>query len=401
MKNILIIANFISIMPWQGGNNRFTYLANLLAERGHKVEVITSSFSHAKKCQKELEKDKVEALPYKLTNIYEPGYKKNVSLKRFYSHHILGKNIKKYLENLENKPDIIYCAIPSLSVPKAAAQYAKANNIRFVIDIQDLWPEAFKMVFHIPVISNIIFYPLKKMADSIYKTADDIIAVSETYVNRAVKINDKYKNKLSVFLGTELSNFDRYKNENKVEFNDDNIRLVYIGTLGHSYDLRCTIDAISILNSKGIKNIKFVVMGDGPLKSEFEDYARGKNVDVEFLGRLEYAKMVGILCSCDIAINPISKGAAQSIINKVGDYAAAGLPVISTQECDEYRNLVEKYKIGFNCENNNSNDLAEKINILYNNEKIRKEFGNNNRKLAEEKFDRNKTYNEIVKLMEK
>ena len=239
------------------------------------------------------------------------------------------------------------------------------------------------------------------MADSIYKTADDIIAVSETYVNRAVKINDKYKNKLSVFLGTELSDFDRYKNENKVEFNDDNIRLVYIGTLGHSYDLRCTIDAISILNSKGIKNIKFVVMGDGPLKSEFEDYARGKNVDVEFLGRLEYAKMVGILCSCDIAINPISKGAAQSIINKVGDYAAAGLPVISTQECDEYRNLVEKYKIGFNCENNNSNDLAEKINILYNNEKIRKEFGNNNRKLAEEKFDRNKTYNEIVKLMEK
>lgn len=397
MKNILIIANFISIMPWQGGNNRFTYLANLLAERGHKVEVITSSYSHAQKCQKKLEKDKVEALPYKLTNIYEPGYKKNVSLKRFYSHHILGENIKKYLESLENKPDIIYCAIPSLSVPKAAAQYAKANNIKFVIDIQDLWPEAFKMVFHIPIISNIIFYPLKKMADNVYKSADDIIAVSETYVNRAEKVNKKYKDKLSVYLGTNLDNFDKCKKENEVEFKDEKIRIVYIGTLGHSYDLKCTIEALNILN---MQNIKFIVMGDGPLKSEFEDYAREKNVNAEFLGRLEYEKMTGILCACDIAVNPIKAKSAGSIINKVADYAAAGLPVINTQECEEYRNLVENYKIGFNCENNNANDLAEKIKILCSDEKLRKEYGNNNRKLAEEKFNRSKTYEKIVELVE-
>lgn len=124
-------------------------------------------------------------------------------------------------------------------------------------------------------------------------------------------------------------------------------------------------------------------------------------MDCQFTGRLEYEKMVGLLCSCDIAVNPIKKGSAGSIINKVGDYAAAGLPVINTQENNEYRNLVEEYKIGFNCENNNSNDLAEKINILWNDEKSRKEFGNNNRKLAEKKFNRNRTYNEIVKLMEK
>ena len=42
--------------------------------------------------------------------------------------------------------------------------------------------------------------------------------------------------------------------------------------------------------------------------------------------------MVGMLGVCDIAVNSISKGAAQSIINKHGDYAAAGLPVVNTQE---------------------------------------------------------------------
>ena len=141
-------------------------------------------------------------------------------------------------------------------------------------------------------------------------------------------------------------------------------------------------------------------MGSGPLKNQFETYAKDKNINCEFTGRLEYPEMVRTLCSCDIAVNSITHGAAQSIINKVGDYAAAGLPVINTQENSEYRNLVEKYNIGYNCENSNKQDIANKIEILIKDKKLRKELGNNNRKLAEEKFDREKTYNQIVKIIE-
>lgn len=49
----------------------------------------------------------------------------------------------------------------------------------------------------------------------------------------------------------------------------------YCGTLGHSYDLTSTFDALSILQEKGIK-YRFVIMGDGPLKSQFVEYARKK-----------------------------------------------------------------------------------------------------------------------------
>ena len=76
------------------------------------------------------------------------------------------------------------------------------------------------------------------------------------------------------------------------------------------------------------------------------------------------------------------------------------MPVINTQENLEYRNLVEKYNIGYNCENSNKQDIANKIEILIKDKKLRKELGNNNRKLAEEKFDRKKTYNQIVKIIE-
>ena len=397
--NILIIAHFTQI-PSEKGNSRFSYIANILGKDDNlNVELITTNFSHKNKQHRNIENEKIDKLNYKLTMLEEPGYKKNVTLKRFYSHFIFSKKLKKYLQNMREKPDVIYCSVPSLDVAKEAVKFAKKKNIRFIIDIQDLWPEAFKMVFNIPIISDIIFYPLEKKADYIYKSADDIIAVSETYLNRAIKVNKKCENKLSVYLGTDLDKFDNYKNKLYIAEKEKNIKIVYIGTLGNSYNIKIIIDALKILLEKGIRNIEFIIMGDGPLKSEFEKYAKEKNVNCKFLGRLPYEEMVGKLCSCDIAVNPIKSNSAASIINKVGDYAAAGLSVINTQESEEYRNLVDEYDIGFNCKNNNANDVAEKIEILINNEKLRKLKGKNNRKLAEEKFDRKKTYKKIIKII--
>lgn len=318
MKKILVIANFTKL-PNENGNSRFTYILDLLDKEKCDIELITSSFSHGQKKQREKEEYNVG---YKITLIDEPGYKKNVSLKRFYSHYIFAQNVKKYLSKIE-KPDVIYCAIPSLDVAKVCAKFAEKNNIEFIIDVQDLWPEAFKMVFSIPVISDIIFYPMQKNADYIYSKADYIFAVSNTYADRAAKSNKKYKQKNSVFLGTDLEKFDKAKEEFKIEFSDDVVRVAYIGTLGHSYDIKCVIDSIKILYDKGLKNILFVVMGDGPLQEVFESYGKEKDVNCEFTGRLGYDEMIGKLCSCDIAVNSITKGAAQSIINKVGDYAAA------------------------------------------------------------------------------
>lgn len=395
--DIVIVSQYLrNIECFESNNSRFVYLAKLFAKSDeNNVEIITSDFNHIKK-----EKfNKVgELTGIKITACHEPGYPKNVCLKRFNSHKKLSKNIKEYLEK-RKKPDIIYCAISSLAVGKTVAKYAEKNGIRFIIDVQDLWPEAFKMVFNIPIISNIIFYPMKREADYIYARADDIVAVSETYCNRALMVNKKVGQGLSVFLGTDLKYFDKCAEKNKVEFNDNMVRIAYIGTLGHSYNIKTIIDALELLKEK-YNNLNFIVMGSGPLKNQFETYAKDKNINCEFTGRLEYPEMVRTLCSCDIAVNSITHGAAQSIINKVGDYAAAGLPVINTQENLEYRNLVEKYNIGYNCENSNKQDIANKIEILIKDKKLRKELGNNNRKLAEEKFDREKTYNQIVKIIE-
>lgn len=391
MKDIVIISNYIHFKS-ETGNSRFIYLADKLKDNA-KVEIITSTFYHKTKKQRELSKEDLEE-QYNIKLIYEPGYKKNISIKRIYSNYIIAKNIIKYL-NTREKPDVIYCAVPPTIMGKMIAKFANKNGIRFIIDIQDLWPEAYKMVFKVPIISDILFFPIKAQANYTYKNADDIIAVSETYLKRATEVNKKAKNKMSVFLGTDLRKFDNFKKNKNME--NDEIKVVYLGSLGHSYDVKYIIDAIAVLKNP---KIRFRIIGDGVLRQEFEKYAKNKGISYEFTGSLAYDKMVEKLTECDIAVNPIKKGAAQSIINKVGDYAAAGLPVINTQENWEYRDLVEKYEIGYNCANNDVEKLAQKIQFLIDNKEIREKMGRNNRKLAEEKFDRGTTYNKIVELIE-
>lgn len=336
MKDVLIIANYI-VTPDEFGNGRFNYIARELVKRNKSnVEVVSTNFSHKKKAKRE---EFQEFEGYKLTLLGEPGYKKNITLKRFYSHWVLSRNLKKYL-NERKKPDIIYCAVPSLSFATVAATYAKKNNINFIIDIQDLWPEAFKMIFNPKIIGNLIYYPLKKQADYIYGSANTIIAVSKTYLKRGLETHKNLQKGYSIFLGNDLEKYEKLKENNDILKDKEKFWITYVGTLGSSYNLKIVIDALNYLQEKyKIQNIEFIILGDGPLKNIFENYSTSKNINAKFLGRVSFEKVVHYLDKSDLTVNPIMKGAAQSIINKVGDYAAAGKPVINTQECEEYRSV--------------------------------------------------------------
>ncbi len=392
MKDVVIIANFCRDFS-KNDNGRFMYIAKQLSRNDDvKVEIITSSFSHGNKKQKKPLKIQ---WPFKITFLAEPSYSKNVCFKRFYSHKVWGDNVKAYLEQ-RKKPDVIYCAVPSLTAASNAVDYCRENNVKFIIDVQDLWPEAFRMAFNIPVLSDLVFYPFKRLADKIYSNADAVVGVSESYVSRALSVNKKCHNGIAVFLGTDLSIFDANARLNAVVKNAKELWLGYCGTLGTSYDIKTVIDALVLLKKKQVTVPKFIVMGDGPKKIEFEKYAITKGVDAIFTGRLAYDKMCGLLKSCDIVVNPIVGNSVATIINKHADYAASGLPILNTQLSSEYRNLVDEYKMGFNCNNKDPEDLEQKIAVLIQNNELRIAYGKNARKCAEEKFDRKNSYRKII-----
>lgn len=393
--DIVIIAHFVTEFAKEG-TSRFVYIAEQLS-RSHDVELITSEFDHLAKKQRTKQQYDLQT---KVTLLEEPSYPKNVCLQRFISHAHFGNQVKKYL-NSRKKPDVIYCAVPSLDCAYHAAKYAQKNHVKFIIDVQDLWPEAFKMVFNIPVVSDMIFYPMKRKADYVYSCADHIVGVSETYCKRAQAANKNNIACTPVFLGTKLDRFDWYAIQNKVARDDGKFIIGYCGTLGHSYDIRCVLDAMIKVRQRGHDNVAFWIMGDGPLKSNFEAYAAENGLDVTFYGRVPYETMCGLLCCCDVCVNPISKDAAQSIINKHGDYAASGRPVINTQQASEYRDLVSRYGCGINCECANAEDVALAIVRLMSNEAERVSMGEQSRAMAQELFDRNHSYLKIYQLFER
>ena len=99
---ILIVANFIYDMT-KGViiDGRFCFMAEMLAADGHKVELITSSFSHQNKRQKEPPQQ--SAYKTKITYVYEPGYIHHTGLKRLWSHYIWGINAIKYIKTYQNR----------------------------------------------------------------------------------------------------------------------------------------------------------------------------------------------------------------------------------------------------------------------------------------------------------
>ena len=396
-KDIMLIANYWHF-EFEKQSSRYRTMADVLSSQSaFDVEIVSSSFRHQTKQQRDLEYIKSIPSDYKVTLLHEPGYKKNISLKRIYSHHCFAKEVVKYLKT-RKKPDIIICSVPSLSVGSAVTKYANRHGVKVMVDIQDLWPEAFKMAINIPVVSDILFSPMMMQANAIYRRADKIMAVSDTYVKRGLIKNSKDSHGVSLFIGTDSELVNREICGKTVEKNENEFWVGYAGALGHSYDIPLIIDAISLLNKKGNSNIVFKIMGEGVLSDEFKKYAAEKDVNCDFMGFLSYGDMMANLMACDVAVNPIAGNSVASIINKVSDYAMAGVPVVNTQNSEEYRELLEKYECGINCKNGNPQSVAEAIEKLYD-IALKEQMGCNAKRMAEECFDRQKTYPKIISVI--
>ena len=391
MKKVVLISNYFHFIQ-EKESNRYRILADMISKDPEiELEVITSSFYQRTKKIRKNKEELTASVDYKVTFIDEPGYQKNVSFRRLRTSRVFAKNTLNYLKS-QPFPDLIYQVVPTLDVAAAVGKFANEHNIPFIIDIQDLWPEAFRMAFKVPVISRLLFSPFMRKANRVYGRADAVCAVSQTYVDRALRVNKKVKSGHAVYIGINLASFDSYVKAKKPH---DGIKLVYCGSLEISYDLITVIDALSMLADPP----QFVVIGDGSLRGKFEAYAKEKGVDAVFTGFLPYPEMCDLMCNCDITINPIIGTSVASIINKHGDYVASGLPVINTQMSEEYRALIDQYKMGFNCISGNARDVADKIKCLTENETLRKEMGRNARRCAEERFDRDVTYKELVSVV--
>lgn len=337
MKKILIVAPYC-LLPGETGFNRFLYLAELLATK-YKVTLVTTSFLHVDKSQRTVTSFSQR---FKIVLIHEPGYSKNVSVGRLYSHWCFTTNFKKWLGK-NHDYDLVYSAYPLIQTNIILGRKKEEYGFKLIIDVQDIWPES--IASFLPMISNLPlkFLPFTRKANKAYSFADALVAVSSTYLERAM-LNNSCSLSECVFIGSDLLRAMAVKPK---KFSDDVLRLIYIGTLSHSYDVKTVLEGVKHLRRDGV-NVELHIFGGGPDESSLKALKVG---GVFFHGYVEYSEMFSFMKGCSIAVNSLSKGALQSVTNKLSDYLSVGIPIINSQTNKEVRTLLRSvdhanYKAG-------------------------------------------------------
>lgn len=115
----------------------------------------------------------------------------------------------------------------------------------------------------------------------------------------------------------------------------DNVDVVYMGNLEVARGLLESVDAIAHLKSRG-KRVRLRIIGRGRdellIRQRCESQGLGA-LDVEFLGYIKsHAEALQIVAHSDVGLMPHRKNDSwdTTIPNKLFDYMAAGIPVVSS-----------------------------------------------------------------------
>ena len=402
-KKIAIVSIGYVWFPCEPGPSRFYYMAKMFAEAGYDVDIITSNFQHFKKEYRDIEKILEQNYPFHIEFIEVPRYKKNLDLRRIYSNSVAKKKIAAYFAKHGEKYDAVYCTVPANDIAAEVSEYCKKKRIPFIVDIEDLWPEAMTMAFNIPIISNIAFYPFRRDAERVYKNANAVVGTSDEYTNRAFKNRAKNIPYQTVYVGCDLEKFDGgvKKFFADIEKAKDEFWVSYAGSIGTSYDIKTLVLAAKEIENRGLSNVQFKIMGTGPMLEEIKALVAEQNCkNVSVMGYVEYPKMAAYLTKSDVTVNSFVKGAPQSIVNKIGDYLASGCAMINTLENDEFVAMVSREQFGVNVEPENVKVLADAVEKFYKDRELCEKMGNTARDYGEDRFSVATSYRRIVDMVE-
>ena len=382
------------------GATRYVYLAELLQQSGYEVDFITSRFQHWEKRQRDLDAFDYSAHSFKIKFIEEPSYPKNMCPQRIWAHHVMAGRVAEYFE-CDHAYDLIYSQIPPNDITLAIGRVAKKYNIPFVIDVNDLWPEAFRIALDVPVLSDIAFLPFYRQAKAAYNLADAIVGTSDEYASRGFKDRAQDIPKVVVYVGNDVDDFDAGVAANADEVNkaDDEVWVAYAGTLSACYDLGTLIRAVARIQ-RDRPWVKLKLLGDGVVREDLEAVAREVSCDVEFLGYRPHDVMAAYLSKSDILINSLVGNAPQSIPTKIGDYLAAGKPMVNTSLSPEFSSKVAADGFGVNVQPENVDALTGALVDLIDDRSVMESMGQRARAVAQEQFNRRRSYLKIVELIE-
>ncbi len=326
-------------------------LADRLATDGHDVTWWSSDFDHiAKGYRTGSAGESFSIAPnYRIELLPGSPYRRNVSLARMRHHRRVARAFAARAATAP-APDVIFSSLPTLEVSQAAVRYGLQHRVPVIVDVRDLWPDAF--LGHIPAWLRL---PARMALASEYarvrfalRGASGITAVSSEYLAWALRYAGRsarapdgvfpHGYPRPAFTDHELAEARRQLAAAGVD--GRGIVCCFVGSFGRTYDLRPVIATARRMHDGGDRRVQFVFAGDGERRRQFEAEAAGLG-NVVFTGWLGAAAITALLDMTDVGLAAYAEHAPQGLPNKIFEYLSAGVPIVSSLRGETARLLAE------------------------------------------------------------
>lgn len=172
--------------------------------------------------------------------------------------------------------------------------------------------------------------------------------------------------------------------------------LLYIGSMMPEDGLLNLIKAFSLLNQK--RELNLTLIGDGPERLELIELVKKLDLKqkVIFHRHVPYKLIPQFIRESYIGIGPLRLSPVNyyTIPTKILEYFACGKPVVSSPVS---RDILTDESTGFLVRDVSPRNIAEKLSILIEDEKLTHNMGKNARQLAVERFDWKRIIDQIEK----
>ncbi|MGO1369354.1 glycosyltransferase family 4 protein [Senegalia sp. (in: firmicutes)] len=291
-----------------------------------------------------------------------------------YSYKIF-KSLFQLIKLMKNNNfNLIHFHTPMASfIGRLAAKITNTNPVLYTA-------HGFHFYKNSPPLNWILFYNLERIASH---WTDGLITINEEDYNRAKKFKLRKSGSLYYLNGVGVD-IDKYEIKNNVSkedirkklgFSKDDFIVLMIGELNKNKN---HIQAINAIDSIKNKDIKLIIVGEGELQNNLENYIKDQNIEnVKMLG---FRKDIPeILFSSDVLVSMSHReGLPKNIIEGM----VASKPIIATNIRGN-RDLVKNNVNGYLVEVGDEKSTKKYILELYNDKKLRMNLGKQGRKFID------------------
>ena len=287
--------------------------------------------------------------------------------------------------------DVMYATSTPLTVGIPAIAIKWLRRIPFVFEVRDQWPE---IPIEMGIIKNKILIKLLLWLErAIYRQSSEIVALSPGMARgaRSILKREKPIHVIPNSSDTELFRPNVDGSEIRKEKGWlDKLVFLHAGAMGRAQDLNFVIEAAKKLTDND--TVHFVLVGGGSEKDCLAKRIEQSQLrNIEILDPVPKAQLPDVLAACDVSIvifanYPILE---HNSANKFFDALAAGKPILLNYSGWQ-RKILEDNAAGFGCDLCNLDEFVEKVLYLASHRTQIEQMGQNARRIAEEKFDRDK-----------